>query len=181
MVDCNGGCTPVVSRCEQFEDENDFLTIEPYREAGGSMNYLAVCARPDIAYAVSLVSQALNKPAKRHWKMVKRIFRYLKETKDMKLVYSSKALRSLMVYSDADFAGDKSKQKSHTGVVCLHNGTAISWMSQRQICVSLSTTEAELVAVSEGAKELIWLNNLLKEITNKKEILTFHVDNMSAV
>ena len=134
MADCNGVSTPVESSCEQSEDESDFLTKEPYREAVGSLNYLAVCTRPDIAYAVSLVSQVLDKPTKKHWKMVKRIFRYLKETKDMKLMYSSKPLDSLTGYSDADFAGDKGTQKSHTGVVCLHNGTAISWISQRQKC-----------------------------------------------
>ena len=181
MADCNGISTPVESSCEQSEDESDFLTKEPYREAVGSLNYLAVCTRPDIAYAVSLVSQVLDKPTKKHWKMVKRIFRYLKETKDMKLMYSSKPLDSLTGYSDADFAGDKGTRKSHTGVVCLHNGTAISWISQRQKCVSLSTTEAEFVAASESAKELIWLNNLLREITNEKEIPLLHVDNMSAI
>ena len=116
-----------------------------------------MCTRPYIAYAVSLVSEVLDKPTKRHWKMVKRIFRYIKETKDMKLFYSSKACGSLAGDNGTDFAGDKSKRKSHTGVVCLHNGTAISLMSQRQKCASLSRTEAEFVAVSESAKELIWL------------------------
>ena len=86
-----------------------------------------MCTRPDNAYAVRLVSQALDTPTKRQWKMVKRNFRYLKETEAMKLLYSSKAFGNLMVYSDADFAGDKSTRMSHTGVVCLHNGTAISW------------------------------------------------------
>ena len=64
--------------------------------------------------------------------MVKRIFRYLKETKDTKLMYSSKACGSLAGYSDAGFAGDNSAQNAHTGVVCVYNGTTISWMSQRQ-------------------------------------------------
>ncbi|XP_065055329.1 uncharacterized protein LOC135683876 [Rhopilema esculentum] len=150
MEDCNCVSNPVESGCEQSEDESDYLTNEPYREAVGSLNYLPLCTRPDIAYAVSLMSQVLDKPTKRHWKMVKRIFRYLKGTKDMKLIYSRKVSQSLTGYSDADFAGDKDSRKSHTGVVCLHNGTAISWISQRQKCVSLSTTEAEFVAASEG-------------------------------
>ena len=140
-----------------------------------------MCTRPDIAYAVSLVSQVLDKPTKKHWKMVKRIFRYLKGTKDMKLIYSSKVSKSLTGYSDADFAGDRSTGKSHTGVVCLHNGTVISWTIQRQKCVSLSTTEAEFVAASEGTKDLLWLSRLLGEIANEGDIPVLHVDNMSAI
>ena len=86
MEDCNCVSTPVESGCEQSGDESDYLTNEPNREAVGSLNYLAVCTRPDIAYAVSLMSQELDKSTKRHWKMVKRI---LKGIKDIKLIYSS--------------------------------------------------------------------------------------------
>ena len=88
---------------------------------------------------------------------------------------------SLTGYSDADFAGDKGSRKSHTGVVCLHNGTAISWISRRQKCVSLLTTEAEFVTASEGTKEFIWLNRLFKEIADAKDIPVLCVDNMSAI
>ena len=89
--------------------------------------------------------------------------------------------QSLTGYNDADFAGDKGSRKSHTGVVCLHNGTAISWISQRQKYVSLSTTEAESVTASEGTKELIWLNRLFREIADANNIPVSCVDNMIAI
>lgn len=63
----------------------------------------------------------------------------------------------------------------------LINGTAVSWASQLQKSVALSTTEAEFVAASEGAKELVWLNRLLSEIGTSGETPILFVDNASAI
>ena len=99
----------------------------------------------------------------------------------MNLIYSSKVSKSLAGYSDADFAGDRSTRKPHTDVVCLHNTMSISWTSQRQKCVSLSNTEAEFVAASEGTKELLSLSCLLGDIANEGDLPVLHVDNMSPI
>ena len=96
------------------------------------------------------------------------------------LLYISTA-DELRAYSDADFAGDVDTRRSTNGFVTLINGTAVSWTSQLQKYVALSTTEAEFVAASEGAKELVWLTRLLSEIGKRDETPTLFVDNASAI
>ena len=181
LSDCNSVGTPVDGVSIQSDCDVDLDSCVPYREAVGSLMYLAVNTRPDIAYTVSLVSQSLDKPTQRHWGMVKRIFRYLKGTVKYGLTYKCGDVSGLEAYCDADFAGDLTTRKSRTGVVCLYNGTAVSWFSQRQKSVSLSTTEAELIAASEATKEVIWLKRLFGEISGMKTVPMLHVDNMSAI
>ena len=84
-------------------------------------------------------------------------------------------------FSDANFAGDVETRRSTSGVVCKLVGGAVSWTSQKQKSVSLSTTEAELMAVSEAAKEVIWLNRLLGEISHLEEQPVLGVDSASAI
>lgn len=81
-------------------------TDVPYKEAIGSLLFLATVTRPDIAYALNAASQYAESPRKVHWNAVKRILKYLKGTITYGIVYSAKA-PVLTVYSDADFAGDR--------------------------------------------------------------------------
>ena len=87
----------------------------------------------------------------------------------------------LTAYSDADYAGDIMTRRSCSGMVCKFMGGAITWNSQRQKCVAMSTTEAELIAASEATKEIVWLSRLLCEITTVTEIPVLMVDNMSTL
>lgn len=96
------------------------------------------------------------------------------------LLYSSSG-GELCAYSDADFAGDISTRSSTNGFVSLIGRTAVSWSSHLQKSVALSTTQAEFVAASEGAKELVWLSRLLLEISEKSYVPTLFVDNASAI
>jgi hypothetical protein len=153
----------------------------PYRSAVGSLMYLACATRPDIAFAVSKAARSMAEPTSNDWVSVKRIFRYLRGTKTSGLLYTS-AGGDLCAYSDADFAGDTKTRRSTNGFVSLVGGTAVSWTSQLQKSVALSTTEAEFVAASEGAKELVWLTRLLFEISEKKHgVPSLFVDNASAI
>lgn len=122
----------------------------------------------------------MAEPTTSDWISVKRIFRYLHGTSDLGLLYTSNG-NGLHAYSDADFAGDAKTRRSTNGFVSLINGTAVSWTSQLQKSVSLSTTEAEFVAASEGAKELVWLKRLSFEIGGTKGIPVLFVDNASAI
>lgn len=155
----------------------------PYREAVGSLVFLASVSRPDIAYAVNVVSRYLNNHNVEHWRAVKRIFSYLKGTAEYGIKYVGGGSKSELVgFSDADYAGDIETRRSTTGYVfCLTNG-AVSWSSQRQKLVTLSTTEAEYVAASAAARESIWLRKLLSDIgcPCEKETTLF-VDNQSAI
>jgi hypothetical protein len=96
---------------------------------------------------------------------LKRVIRYLKGTKYVKLRLSTdEEGKSINAYSDASWAEDKSDRKSNSGFVCSLFGGAISWKCRKQDVVVLSSTEAVFIALSETCKELIWINGLLKDL-----------------
>ncbi|UYV78722.1 hypothetical protein LAZ67_16002545 [Cordylochernes scorpioides] len=162
--------------------EAEILENVPFREAIGSLMHLSCLTRPDITFALNKVSQKLAAPTKYDWEAVKRIFKYLVGTTEYGIMYQKgHKVGVLESFSDADFAGDPETRRSTSGVVCKLAGGAISWLSQKQISVSLSTTEAELVAASNTAKEVIWLNRLFSEISPLNEQPIIKVDNASTI
>lgn len=159
----------------------------PYREAIGSLIFLAITTRPDIMFAVSLVSRFQENPGQSHWNAVKRIFKYLKQTQDLGITYSSDPNDfNLIGFSDSDYAGDVDCRKSTSGYIFKIAGGAVSWASRLQSTVSTSTTEAEYVAASAAVKEAIWLKQLLCDINMfqsvcKSESVPLFIDNQSAI
>ena len=152
----------------------------PYREAVGSLMYATVGTRPDIAFATSTVAQFLENPGWMHWEAVKRIFRYLKGTRGFSLVYG-RSREDLQGWVDADGASQEHR-RAITGYVFMVDGAAVSWMSKKQELVTLSTTEAEYVAATHAAKELVWLRRLFKELFSPIDgPTTLHSDNKSAI
>ena len=146
---------------EQFDNE------DVYRKAIGSLQYLANNSRPDIAVGVSILARRVSNPSQTDWTEVKRIFRYLNHTKDKKLrlggVYDHEE-RQLIGYADADWGGDSEDRKSNTGYVFKFKGAPIMWSSHKQSMVTLSSTEAEYIALSEAAQEAVWIQRLLNEL-----------------
>lgn len=154
----------------------------PYREVVGSLMYLPTNSRPDIAFALSYVSQHMEKPARMHWNALKRILKYMKGTQSYGLKFSTGFEIRLRVFSDADFANDISTRRSHTGFVFMLGTGPISWCSRKQKTVALSTTESEYIAASESIKELIWLQMLFKEFFDSGDgIPLLSSDNQSAI
>ena len=152
----------------------------PYHEAVGSLMYASLGTRPDITYAVQTVSRFSTKPGIAHWEAVKRIFRYLKGTKDLWLSYGGKK-RELIGYADAD--GNMAEDRhAISGYAFLLHGGAVSWSAKRQEIISLSTTESEYVAATYAAKEALWLRSLLSQTFDTNlEITTLFSDNQSAI
>jgi hypothetical protein len=174
------GTLPSKDDCPSDQTEHDYMAKVPYREAIGSIMYAAIATRPDIAFAVSTLSQFLENPGRLHWEAVKRVLRYLSGTKDFKLTYGTEN-HELTGYTDADGAAQKHR-KAISGHVFLINGGAISWSSRKQELVTLSTTEAEYVAATHAAKEATWLRKLLKEINIQDNTpTTLFCDNQSAL
>ena len=135
----------------------------PYAEAVGSLMYVMLCTRPDICFAVGMVSRYQSNPGPEHWTAVKHIMKYLKRTKNYMLVYSGDEL-ILVGYTNSDFFSDKDFRKSTSGYVFTLGSGAISWMSVKQSCITDSITKAEYVATSEAAKEAIWLCKFLRNL-----------------
>jgi hypothetical protein len=152
----------------------------PYREAVGSLMYAAMGTRPDIAFATSTVAQFLENPGWPHWGAVKRIFRYLKGSRNVSLVYGGQK-DDLRGWSDADGASQEHR-RAISGYVFMVDGGAVSWCSKKQELVTLSTAEAEYVAMTHAAKEALWLRTLFGEVFgNIVEATTIFGDNKSAI
>ncbi|KAL7636900.1 UNVERIFIED_CONTAM: hypothetical protein RMT77_012658 [Armadillidium vulgare] len=180
MENCNAVSTPII----KDKVTHDIETREsfPYRSAIGALLYLATGTRPDIAFTVSYLARSVDNPSKEDITKVKRVFRYLKGTLEKGIIYRSNSEQNhLEGYSDADHAGDQKTGHSTTGIVCLYAGGAISWTSQKQSSVAISTTEAEIMAASEATKEIIWIHRLLGEITKVYKKPTLWIDNEAAI
>jgi len=145
-------------------EEAENVNSVSYQEMVGSILYASLRTRPDIAQAISLVSRFDQNPGKPHWIAVKRILRYLKTTKDLKLGYSRDGNASLEGFSDSNWANDQDQRHSISGTFFRLQGDAISWQSERQKTPALSTTEVEYMALSSASQEGLWLRHLLREI-----------------
>lgn len=165
MDECKSVDAPILVSPSKDSSEEEKLDDEiPYREAVGSLMYAAVTTRVDIAYAVGKVSRKVSEPTEADWRAVKRIFRYLKGRENYGLTYSNKSNQRLIVYCDADFAGDEESRRSTTGSVFIYGGAPIHWKSQRQTLITLSSTEAEYVSMCSTVKETVWLRKLAIEL-----------------
>ena len=163
--------------------EIEDMKAVPYASAVGSLMYAMLCTRPDICFAVGMVSRYQSNPGQGHWTAVKHILKYLRRTRDYMLVYQADDLLPVG-YTDSDFQSDRDNSKSTSGYVFTLGGGAISWRSVKQKCVSDSTMEAEYVAASEAAKEAVWLRNFLMDldvIPGLPKIITIYCDNSGAV
>uniref|UniRef100_A0A2N9GXG4 Integrase catalytic domain-containing protein n=1 Tax=Fagus sylvatica TaxID=28930 RepID=A0A2N9GXG4_FAGSY len=152
-----------------------------YRQLVGSLVYLTV-TRPDISYAVHIVSQFMAAPRSLHYAAVLRILRYLKGTLFHGLHFSSQSSLTLQAYSDADWAGDPTDRRSTTGYCFLLGDSLISWHSKKQSVVARSSTEAEYRALADTTAELLWLRWLLQDLgIDCSTAVPIHCDNRSAI
>src|ERR1700679_4325537 len=158
-----------------------------YASLIGSLMYAAVATRPDIAFAVNRLASFTANPTMCHWTAAKHVLRYLKGTKNVGITYSKPEAEDMVNqngiigYSDASFANNYDRT-SVSGYVFIAAGGAITWGSKKQNIVSLSTTEAEYICLSDAAREATWLRNLYAEIGFPQEEPTLvYGDNLSAL
>lgn len=182
MQNCDGMATPSDTNQVLCSFGDSDKSAYPYRELIGSLMYLAIGTRPDIAHAVGVASRYLDKPTIVHEKAAKRILKYLKKSLNFGTLYPSSKTCELRAYSDADYAGDMDTRRSTSGFAFIFGGGVISWGSERQKSVSLSTTESEYMAASLCVQELIWLRKMFYEILDQGELkIALHMDNQSAI
>uniref|UniRef100_A0A803Q711 Polyprotein n=1 Tax=Cannabis sativa TaxID=3483 RepID=A0A803Q711_CANSA len=152
-----------------------------YRSIVGALHY-AVITRPEIAYAVNKVSQYMHNPLDSHFKVVKKILRYLKGTLDYGLLLKPCLALNIIGFCDADWASDPDDRRSTSGFFIYLGSNLISWSSKKQKTVSPSSTEAEYRSLENATAEVIWLQSLLAEIGfTKLPIPTIWCDNQSTV
>nr|GEY21040.1 putative retrotransposon protein [Tanacetum cinerariifolium] len=135
----------------------------PYASAVGSIMYAVRCSRPDVAFAQNVTSRFQQNPGDIHWTTVKNIMKYLRNTKDMLLVYGGDLKRELRVscYTDVEYLMDADDLKSQTGYVFILNGGVIDWKSAKQSIFATSSVEAEYIAAFDASKEAVWVRKFI--------------------
>ena len=157
------GVTLSKKDCATSPEERERMSRIPYASAVGSIMYAMTCTRPDVAYSLGVVSRYQSNPGEMHWKVVKSILKYLRNTKDQWLIYGESDLK-LVGYTDSSFQSDRDDSRSVSGFVFTLNGGAICWKSSKQSTVADSVCEAEYIAASDAAKEAVWLRKFLGEL-----------------
>jgi hypothetical protein len=191
MTGCNPAKTPLPPGLKLSRDnrpttqaEREEMKNVPYREAVGSVMYLATGTRPDLAFAMQHLSKAMSDPGLAHWNAMKHVFRYISGTLDYGITYDGNDPDGLnpQSYTDSSFGDCPDTGRSTQGYVVTMAGGPVSWSSKRQDCVTLSTGEAEYVALVHVAKTQVWLSNFLSELKIQIPIpLTIRGDNKAAL
>ena len=127
-----------------------------YRCGVGILLYLVKQTRPDLANATRELSRAMDMANYVHWKELLRVIKYALKSQEKGIVLKPErnyANINLKLVDDAEFAGDQDTRKSIMGRVVYLNNTPIGWNSKSQSSVTLSSTVAEYVSMSEGMKD----------------------------
>ncbi|XP_056842908.1 secreted RxLR effector protein 161-like [Raphanus sativus] len=149
--------------------------------------YLATHTRPDICFAVNLLSRFSSCPTKRHWDGIKHVLRYLQGTKDLGLFYTNKNKDGLVGFADSGYLSDPHDSGSQTGYVFTHGGTAISWRSIKQTLITTSSNHSEILAIHEASREFVWLRSMTQHIrsdcgmTDDKGPTVMYEDNAACI
>jgi len=155
-------------------------TKVPFREAVGSLLYLAGATRPDIAYAVGCLSRRQLNPTEDDWEEAKRVFAYLRATTNIELIYRGDS-DDLAVFTDASLM-DCEGSKSTSGYALKLFGDLISWRSHKQSIVAHSSCEAEYLALSESCQEIISIDKAVRWVLGYTLFpATIWCDNKSAM
>lgn len=185
MQACNPAAVPIDTGTKLVKDEDEEgVDTTEFKQLVGSLRY--VCnSRPDICYAVGLVSRFMECPKQSHMMVAKKILRYLRGTTDFGILfptYSSSSEGELIGFSDSDWCGDRVDRRSTMGYVFKFLDGPISWSSKKQSVVALSSCEAEYIAACSAACQALWLRSLLEEMHLwSGGVMQLLVDNQSAI
>ena len=159
-----------------------------YRSGVGMLLYLVKHSRPDIANGVRELSKALVGPSEAAYKDMLRMIKFVLETKNLAIKLMpvvedvDELIWNVVAYSDSDYAGDKESRLSVAGFVLYLMGVPISWRSKGMKVVAQSSTEAEYIALSETAKEVKFVYQVLVSLGIKVKLpIIVRVDNLGAI
>ncbi|KAJ0576790.1 putative RNA-directed DNA polymerase [Helianthus annuus] len=182
MLKCNPEPTPLnTSEKLMLDDGAEKVDEGRYRSLVGGLIYLTH-SRPDLAYAVSLISRFMQSPSKIHLGAARRVLKYVACTVDHGIWYKKNEICKLVGYSDSDWAACADDRKSTSAYVFSLGSGVIAWSSKKQATVALSSTEAEYIAAAGATCECIWLRRILEDLGFKQEEPTvIYCDNKSAI
>jgi hypothetical protein len=161
------------------EETADMQDI-PYQHGVGSPMYAATCTRPDIAFAVSIVSQFMHNPARTHWEAAKDVMHYLKGKANVRLTLGAES-QGFEAYVDSDWASQTHRHLMSGYTVLLHSAP-VAWSACKQSLIALSMAEAEYIALTAVAQEVLYLQSLLTELHEPVTLpIPIYCDNQGAI
>ncbi|CAI9762466.1 unnamed protein product [Fraxinus pennsylvanica] len=144
--------------CPKTKEEFERMAQVPYHNAVGSVMYLMVCSKPDLAYSISVLSRYMANPGETHWDAMKWLLRYIKGTSNLGIQFRKQAESVILKgFTDSDYAGDRINRKSTSSYMYTLCNSCTSWKSQLQKIVALSSTEIEYITATDAIQEGIWL------------------------
>ena len=187
MSDCHPKSIPCDPSAVKVEFNTQSKVLDDprlYREMVGSLIYLMICTRPDICYAVSILSQFMANPSVEHLSMAKHVLRYVKGTIDHGLVYHKIQNIDILGYTDASWASTVDR-KSMSGY-CYQlavDSSVVSWKCKKQPIVALSSCESEYIAMAYAMQEGSFLQQLMRDmlVFDNLHSVTLYVDNMGSI
>lgn len=168
---------------EKNHQESPDIKNDYYRQLIGKLLHTSINSRPDISAPVAILSQHIKGTRQIDWDELQRVCRYLKTTKNYQLQLKFKSsAQELVRFANANWAEDRTSRKSNTGYVFLFFSGAISWTSKKQSCAPVSSTEAEIVALSEASRKCVLIRDLLDFLELPQNLpTTIYKDNQGCI
>lgn len=182
MNGCKAADTPIEANVKLGEVKGGVhVNAGRYQRLVGKLIYLSHTG-PDIAFAVSMVSQFMHSPCEEHFEAVFRILRYLKATPGKGLFFGKNQQRGIEVYTDADWACSITDRRSTSGYCTFIWGNLVTWRSKKQSVVARSSAEAEFRSMAQGVCEVLWLKRVLEELKQPFSLpMRLYCDNKSTI
>ena len=173
--------TPMVANAKLTNNpSSESVDVTLYRSMTGCLLYLTASC-PDIAFGVGICSRFQSNPKVSHLNAIKRILKYVSGTNDYGLFYSKESNMSLARYSYADWAGNADDRKRTIGGCFYVGANLVIWMSKKQNVISLSTVEAEYIAVGSYCSQLFWMKRFLGDYRISQDTVVVYCGNSSAI
>jgi hypothetical protein len=172
MLGCRPAVAPIDQKFKLSAEAGEPVDRERYQSH----------TRPDISFAVSVVSRYIHDPREGHMDAVYQILRYLKNASGKRLIFRKNGHLNIEGYCDSDWASCSDDRKSTSGYCMFIGDNLVSWKSKKQTVVARSTAEAEYRAMALGVTEMLWLRALLVELKiDQRAQMKLWCDNKSAI
>nr|GEY86293.1 ribonuclease H-like domain, reverse transcriptase, RNA-dependent DNA polymerase [Tanacetum cinerariifolium] len=166
MIDCNETLIPMDPGTRLTKiTEGTMVNSTEYQSLIGCLRYL-LHTRPDLSYSVGLLSRFMQEPREQHMKAIRQVLRYVKGTKDYGITYKHNGGDNIHGFSDSSYGVNAQEGKGTTGIIFYYGESPISWSTQKQAIVALSSCESEFIAATATVTQALWLNRLLSKLTH---------------
>jgi hypothetical protein len=182
MMDCKPILIPLEQTMKLSADEGDLMEdTTMYICIVGSLIYMTI-TRPDLSYAVGVVSQFMQTPRKPHYDAMRHILKYIKHILQCGIFYEAKSQLQVHGYTDVDWAGNVSYRKSTSDFMFSFGSGAISWSNKKQPTITLLSMEAKYRGATITACEIVWLQKLLSNLGQLVDaLIVIYYDNINNI